>query len=190
MLPAPRAVLFDMGGTLLAELSYEPRQGLARLVGAGRLEEAAEMMAWLWDSRVREARDRLLLEFPFANILSILARHFHLDACIDELERQFWSAALSTRPEPGVLEALRHLERAGIATGVVSNSMFRTGTVTWALESSGLKPPLGPVLTSSDIGFRKPHPILLRTAALACEVAPREAWFVGDNLDIDVAGAR
>ena len=55
----------------------------------------------------------------------------------------------------------------------------------------GLAERLDVAVFSSEVGQRKPHPLIFRTALDALEASSREqALFVGDSLYADIAGAR
>jgi putative hydrolase of the HAD superfamily len=67
--------------------------------------------------------------------------------------------------------------------GVVSNF---TGNLEPVLEELDLRRFFGVVTDSAVVGIAKPDPrIFLRTLA-ALELAPQDAWMVGDNPDADI----
>jgi putative hydrolase of the HAD superfamily len=79
------------------------------------------------------------------------------------------------------------LREAGIRTGVISNWDRRLASL---IEGLGLGEMFDVVVSSADVGLRKPDP---RVFMLACErlgVAPEEAVHVGDHHYADVLGAR
>jgi FMN phosphatase YigB (HAD superfamily) len=45
-------------------------------------------------------------------------------------------------------------------------------------------------MVSAEYAIRKPHPLLLETAAAMLGTDPKNIWCVGDRLDTDMAGAR
>jgi putative hydrolase of the HAD superfamily len=45
-------------------------------------------------------------------------------------------------------------------------------------------------MVSADYSVRKPNPLLFETAAAKLGVAPENIWFVGDQLDLDIEGAK
>jgi putative hydrolase of the HAD superfamily len=55
---------------------------------------------------------------------------------------------------------------------------------------SRLEPYIDPLVVSGDIGHQKPDPRIFQHALGLVGVAPHEAVFVGDRLDVDVAGAK
>ena len=113
--------------------------------------------------------------------------HRHFDS-------EFAVAALWSRIIPGSAEGLRALTATGVRLGVVSNA---DGTVQERLAEQGLLQ-VGPgpgvvvecVIDSGAVGVSKPDPRIFRIALEAMQLAPDEAWYVGDTPAIDVAGAR
>ena len=113
--------------------------------------------------------------------------HRHLDS-------EFAVAALWSRIIPGSAEGLRALAATGVRLGVVSNA---DGTVQERLAEQGLLQ-VGPgpgvvvecVIDSGAVGVSKPDPRIFRIALEAMQLAPDEAWYVGDTPAIDVEGAR
>jgi len=57
------------------------------------------------------------------------------------------------------------------------------------LEQMGLTERLDFSVFSSEVGVRKPHPVIFERALEALEVEPEQALFVGDRLFEDVRGA-
>lgn len=101
---------------------------------------------------------------------------------------QAWndSFASATFALPQTKASLRRL-RAGYALGIVSNSLAPNTVMD--LRVAGLLDFFGAVVISSDIGKRKPHPVIFSTALEKLGLHPAEAVFVGDNLYEDIYGA-
>ncbi|MBV9196792.1 MAG: HAD-IA family hydrolase [Solirubrobacterales bacterium] len=83
--------------------------------------------------------------------------------------------------------ALAALEQLGLRLVVVSNWDVSLHEV---LERLGLAAVLHGVLTSAEIGARKPAAEIFNRALSLAEAGAHEAVHVGDSLDEDVAGAR
>jgi HAD superfamily hydrolase (TIGR01509 family) len=107
-----------------------------------------------------------------------------------ELDLEFWRAALLTRPEPHIGEALEAARSLRLPMGVVSNISVSAGVVEDDLERLGLMQSFRFVAASADYGVRKPHTSLFLAAAGRLGVEPAHVWFMGDSLHKDVAGAR
>jgi putative hydrolase of the HAD superfamily len=86
-----------------------------------------------------------------------------------------------------VLPALDRLRVLGLRLGIISNW---DGRLVGLLGALGVRERVDVVLSSADVGLRKPDP---RIFELACErlgVVPSEAAHVGDHHYSDILGAR
>ena len=191
------AALFDYGGTLVEEVAFDTRAGMAWLLARAtepvsdadrqRIIERVDRVT----REVASRRDELQIETPWTALTRLI-----YDACgvrftepVDDLELGFWNASVETRPRPGVRDALAELHRLGLPMGVVCNTSFRQATIRHELAKHGLADFLGPIVVSAEYAVRKPNPLLFDVAARLLGVACRDIWVVGDRLDTDVAGA-
>jgi putative hydrolase of the HAD superfamily len=202
MLSNKRAVFFDAGFTLL-----EPTVSVAdvymreaRRLGAFVPEaEFRQRLTEVWADRVRNVKDvdealvssdeherhgwrqltwQLAQPFPQLadNHLAWLAALFdHFDS------PQAW------RPLPGALELLAALRQRGVAVAIVSNWHTVLHTL---LAAHGVRNLCACVLTSAEIGFKKPHPRIFLEALRRTGVSAGEAVHVGDSWTEDIQGAR
>lgn len=194
----PKGILFDMGDTLVRMPGFDFAKGQARVLEIAHnprnvtlsefaaFGEQPEMKA-IWDFR-----DVGHIEFPMVLFDRLVSECFGLtyDVPIEDVQIEFWKAALEREPEPGIHEVLARLSELSIPLGVVGNSSFSGRCLGIELESQGMMAPFRFVMSSADYGVRKPHPAIFRAAASKLGVAPGEIWFIGDNLEWDVAGAR
>jgi len=92
------------------------------------------------------------------------------------------------RTFPGAARLLERLRGAGLVVGVVSNWSERLPGI---LDGLGLGARLDFVLTSALEGLEKPNPELFRRALRrAGDLAPHQAVHAGNDLQLDVQGAR
>ena len=63
-------------------------------------------------------------------------------------------------------------------------------TVERILGEGGIRPLFEAVVVSDAVGWRKPRPVIFETAFRIMGITAEDCLFVGDRLDIDVAGAR
>jgi putative hydrolase of the HAD superfamily len=90
------------------------------------------------------------------------------------------------RAYPDVEPAFRRLRARGVRLGIISNWDSRLASL---LDGLGLGELVDTVVSSADVGMRKPDP---RIFELACErlgVEPRHAAHVGDHHYADIVGA-
>ncbi len=193
------AVLFDWGDTLM-QFVYDPelveaghRAGL-EAIGRDGLPESA-----LVAEHFREHYEPLFwapgtvdeLEYP--GLVRTLLGDFELEVSDEELERFLEAEHAAWDParrlgahSHALLEALRD---RGLRLGLVSNAFDPAWLLHRDLEQLGLGERLDVAVFSSEVGKRKPHPLIFQRALDALEVRPEQALFVGDRLLEDVQGA-
>lgn len=95
----------------------------------------------------------------------------------------------------GCMELLRAFERVAetvellrgdYTLGVITNGEEKLQRAKCLRLSLGIEL----VVISGECGFEKPDPRIFAHACSLAGVAPREAVFVGDRLDVDIAGAK
>ena len=98
--------------------------------------------------------------------------------------RELSKAAVFPAHHAPLLTALR----ARYRLAVVSNFDY-TPTARLILEREGIADLFETVVVSDQVGWRKPKAVIFETALRGVGVGAAEALFVGDRVDIDVAGA-
>jgi putative hydrolase of the HAD superfamily len=84
---------------------------------------------------------------------------------------------------------LDSLRARGLRTGLVSNAFDPPALLHRDLEQMGIAERLDTVVFSSEVGRRKPDPLIFETALGRLGVDPARALFVGDRRYEDVRGA-
>jgi putative hydrolase of the HAD superfamily len=95
------------------------------------------------------------------------------------------------RPYPDTLACLRGLRERGLRIGVLTDVPYGMprAFVERDLEASGVRPLADVLLTSADVGRRKPDPAGFVALAARLDVSPAEMLYVG-NEEKDILGAR
>ena len=88
------------------------------------------------------------------------------------------------------LDTLRALRERGLKVGLVSNTMWPSEYHLRELDRYGLRPYLHHVVFSSDVGLWKPQPGIYRLSLDALGIPAEEAAFVGDMPEHDIVGAQ
>ncbi len=89
--------------------------------------------------------------------------------------------------EPAHRSVLEHLKKK-YRLALVSN--FDHAPTVWnVLRREGIHPFFERIIVSAEVGYRKPHPAIFQAALHQLGVAPQEAIFVGDGLEVDIRGA-
>jgi putative hydrolase of the HAD superfamily len=193
------AVLFDWGDTLM-EFAYDEelveaghRAGLAA-IGRDTLPESGALAA-----HFREHYEPLFwqpgsvdeLEYP--GLVRQLLGDFDVDVSDDELasfldaEHAAWGPARRLGAQTHAL--LESLRARGLRLGLVSNAFDPGWLLRRDLEQMGIAERLDIAVFSSEVGKRKPDPLIFRTALEALGIAPDRTVFVGDRRYEDVRGA-
>lgn len=174
--PALRAVLFDMDGTLVQTEHYwgQALHALARRLG-GALSEAA-----------REAT----IGVSMATSMAILAE----DLGIERTEEQhradgIWvedhTAELMTGGiewQPGAAELLTEARAAGLATALVTTTPRRMATIVLTSMARDLGvDPFDVTVCGDEVSARKPDPAPYLQAQDALGVGPRECVVIEDS---------
>jgi len=180
--PAPTAILFDAGGTLLLQDSEEMGHRLGVSIDPSRAHRA-HYQAMAEYSDLRLAGEEVDWDWWLERYFTILeVTDPHLAG--ERLERGF---GLWNHPLDGVAKAIEQLRDSGVRVAVVSNS---DGSVRGSLGKAGLLDLFEFVIDSHEAGVSKPDPKIFFAALDRMGLEPSEAWYVGDSVFHDVNGAR
>jgi len=196
-------ILFDWGGTL-SDIS---RQSEALLRGA---RQVCQLLAGSDDSKMalalaaeavlaeRQANaDPNHREIDLAVFLADWTRRQgqlvdpgRVAAAVEAIGESWVGQAL--QPIPGAIEAVGELRGRGYRIGLVSNVWLPPDYCRRELECEGFSPLLDFAVFSSEVGFRKPSPIIYEAALTAAFPHRRppdlsSVLFVGDSPPYDVA---
>jgi HAD superfamily hydrolase (TIGR01549 family) len=197
LLVEPRAVFFDMGGTLLQQVQWEPAAGTRAVLdlavsGHAATPDKVDELVQLLDADLGARREASMMEVsPWAVQRLVYERlQVRFNVSPDEVEAAFLRAAWAWKPTHGIHDALSELRKLGIPMAVISNSAFSTQALSRELDEHGLGQFFEFTMSSADYVLRKPHPALFHTAAGKLNVSREHAWYVGDSCQYDVVGAR
>jgi putative hydrolase of the HAD superfamily len=206
-----RAVLFDLDGTLWGDAPgwKGDEADFARLteLEAGRLApvfttagirlDPLAFTSEFWAfARRREQEEAAALRAP--NGRALVAELLELRGAREgaAVAADAWAALDVVATHTGrmlfedVGTTLDSFARRGLAMAVVSNTIRGTETLHTDFAGLGIRDYFGALITSADVGWRKPHPAVFEHALRELGVAPGEAVMVGDSFENDVRGAR
>lgn len=203
----PRAIIFDMGGTIEdVKVDYLTYMEGADMIAA-RLYDSKITKRRLAPEELKELIDGGLLEYKswaMENGVESVPRDIWVKwLLVDELvsetaltmEMAEWlsftqeTRCLSRELRPEAHEVLTELKKRGYGLGVVSNTISQT-QVPYTLDVHDLTRYFQTVQASSVVGSRKPHPKMLQIAADELGVHTSECMYVGDTFSRDILGAR
>lgn len=206
-MPVLQVVLFDLGGTLL---HYEqPPEHTFEAINARALQAFLQAAAKA-GTRVPDPELAIRAVGRMAAAVEAKARRTHYASTADLIIREgleavgirvparAWDGALAAyyaaisalvKPVAGdVAGVLATLIGQGRGLGLVSNTFWSPAMHDADLAHFGLLDYLPVRVYSCAAGYVKPDPRIYRLALDRLDVAPAEAVFVGDRLDVDVAG--
>jgi len=143
---------------------------------------------WYWSDPERHRQGRADLRAASRRIVQ---------QALDELgcERVGFAQAIAERYRdlrdesvyvfPGAVDALEQLRRRGIRLGLVTNGTAADQRA--KIERFDLARHFDHILIEGEFGCGKPDTRVYRAAMEALRARPAETWFVGDNLEWDVA---
>jgi putative hydrolase of the HAD superfamily len=197
----PRAVFFDMDGTILDwQVGMEHSwQAACREACAGHdvVDSDVLLMAiktrrdWFWSDAERSRTGRLDLdEATRAIVLHAFADCGHDDEPLaGAIARDYRARRMATMaPYPGAIETLATLRTRGIKMALITNG--GAASQRQSVERFGLAPYFDCIVIEGEFGCGKPDERVFRHALESCGCEPGDAWMVGDNLHADIETPR
>lgn len=190
------AVLFDWGDTLMRwtwepELLAAGHEAGLRALGRDPLPELT--------ARFRDTYLPLMFapgaveEVEYPGLVRQLLAESGIDADDAGLERFLEAEHTAWAPARQLADTthalLETLRGRGLKVGLVSNAFDPPALLHRDLEQLGVAERLDVAVFSSEVGRRKPDPLIFERALETLGVAPERTLFVGDTLATDVAGA-
>jgi len=195
-----KAVFFDVGNTLIfpyPSVSEVCRQVLA---DAGHERDLSDIDALMplvdayYEDRYRADdtfwTDEEETSGVWVGMYSLLCRKLGIEESAAVLSRRVYDEfgrADRWRVYADVAPAFARLKDRGLRLGLISNWDRRLVRL---IDGLGLSGYLDSVVSSADIGLRKPDPRIFESACAELDVKPEEAAHVGDHHYADILGAR
>jgi len=194
-----KAVLFDFGGTLAHTPPHFETETCILRFHRSLLKNEVSVSYEDCKKAYIEVADRLftrnsLREITFGFVLSETLNRLGYslkptDKTVTEAAEAYIEPWIQARKidyyAPSILRRLRKKHKLGI----VSNTTY-SPAVWKTLERFDLINLFDVVITSVDVGWRKPSPKIFKRALQALKMSTSETVFVGDELDHDVEGAQ
>jgi putative hydrolase of the HAD superfamily len=198
-----RAVIFDLGGTLMYErnswheVTARGDEALTRYLIDQGLELNLSTFPIEFRRRLGEyfsQREKDLLETTYTYVLLELLRDKGYSHMPDELIRKALDHLFAITQTNWILEedtipSLKKLERDGYRMGLISNA-GDDQDVQQLVRGFEIATYFDFILTSAKCSYRKPHPRIFELAIANWYFLPSETVMVGDNLDADVRGSK
>ena len=185
------AVVFDLWGTLVDELTYPEAN---RLVYRQKTDETADLLGLdrdaFADAWAAGAAERLVGAFSTEGALLHICGRLGVEPDAGRLraavEVRFEYARGALSPRPGTVETLSTLRDLGCRVGLISNC-FEEVSVLWG--STPFAPLVDTAVLSYDVRLAKPDPRIYEMAVEGLGVAAEECLYVGDGTSNELSGA-
>jgi len=198
-----RAVLFDLGGTLMYEratwqsVNARADEALTNYLRAEGLELNLSTFPREFRNRLSKyfrQREQDLLETSYSFVLRDVLKdkgygNVPESTIRNALDRLFAITQTNWILEEDALPTLQKLEMDGYRMGLLSNA-GDDQDVQQLARRFGIAKYFDFILTSAACSYRKPHRRIFEIALSNWYFLPSEAVMVGDNLDADVRGAQ
>lgn len=192
----PKYILFDLGGTILGEMTQNIEKGFEALEEIAEHKGKSEKMSVfnkILGERYKTAHQNGF-EYNFFSFYRLFSdiTGLVINRDIGELEEIFFENAYSYAGlEKGVLEVFRYLKEKGIKFGIFSNSPFLSTTLGNELERQGVDTNWFEfIISSAEYGMIKPEKIVFEALVEKCKCSNEEVWYIGDTFEADVKGAQ
>jgi len=199
----PRAVIFDLGSTLIeyeviswedlsqkcAEASrvFLHKRGFP-VPDEGAFHEAFEAAK----EPFRAEASRTLVEWTVPQVTRKLFERLaieEIDGLVDALFKAYYQPVDEhLYVYDDTIPTLRALKKAIPTVGLISNTVFPEAAHLGELQRYGIEPYLDFTIFSSTFGYRKPHPEIFAKAANLAGAAPKECVYIGDRYMEDIEG--
>jgi putative hydrolase of the HAD superfamily len=191
----PRAVLLDLDDTILDDSGRVDscwEEACLGCDGDGRmLSEIRTVRDWYWSDPDRHRLGRLDLETARRAIVRMALER--LESVNDVLAAKIAARYTELRDlrvtlVPGAVETLTWLKSHGCRLALLTNGASAAQRM--KIARFGLEMFFDRILIEGEVGFGKPDERVYRTALSEMDIAPDDAWMVGDNLQWDVEPAQ
>ena len=181
----PRAIIFDLGDTVLEEKSYNINHGYKTISGnLNSNVSIEELNKAITDFQVGNS------EFKLLKWISSRLSKDHALVNAEAVELKLWKETVSLVPKLGIQLVLDFLVKQNVRVAAISNAIFSSPCMTYELERHNLINYFEFIISSADLGIRKPDSRKFEIALETLRLEPHDVWYIGDNWDADIIGAK
>jgi len=189
--PSKRAFAFDMYGTLVrarfGNLDDIYNAFYRLFPDADRVAVQEEYESFVSAYETKNGRHR---ELTITCLLEHMDSVFGTENDSLEAENIMMRATHTFIPVEGAEETLQYFRDRGYRIGVLSNTSYRGAVVKGLLEDVGFDHLIDVVVSSADVGYRKPDDRAYEAAVAALGCRRTDCFFAGDSEDKDFLGPR
>jgi putative hydrolase of the HAD superfamily len=189
-----KAVLFDLGNTLIHLDHYKTFQKMLKIHGITRtIEEIEEAFAKAAKEFDIKKQSGLPAHEVYTQSNIHILKHLgvknpkRLRTLAEDIDLQ-WFKVSKIYVYPDVKPTLTKLRKKGLKLGLITDGY--KSDLEQMLPKTGLQRFFDVCVCADTIGKRKPNPQVFEYALNQLKVQPSDAVFIGDRLDTDYVGAQ
>ena len=194
-----KAVLFDLGGTLLDFNWEHPAEIYHKVLLSLGISRSFDEVKTAFLNAEKEAEDINLFssfgkmdpEEYWNQWVALVLKHLGIAENIElvRIVQSKWNDFTNFTLYPEVKDVLMELQQRGLKLGLISNGYEED--IPLVLERVNLEKATFDIIVGVDAAeCMKPHPDIFKYALRKLDVRPEEAMFVGDELELDYKGAK
>lgn len=198
----PKMILFDYGQTLINEVKFDGDKGteaVLKYAVKNKYNKTAEEVQDYANQLNKEIgrfdpEKRHLFQYEIPN--HMFTRYLYesqgieIDLSPEEIDNVFWDAAAPGIPTNGIEKFLAFLKQQDIRTAVISNISFSGNALIKRINDRIPDNDFEFTLATSEYLYRKPNRHIFELALEKAELSPDEVWYVGDQYECDIVGAK
>ena len=190
-----KAVLFDLGGTLLDFDIEHPAEIFQIILASLGISKSLDEIKTVWlkaekDTNLPSLFGKLPPEEWGEKWNSLVLKHLGIEESA-ELHNYFhskWNDSISFTLYPDTKDVLKELQQRGLKLGLVSNGYEED--IHFFLERAGIENTTFDAIVGVDtVQCNKPHQDIFKYALRKLNARTEEAMFVGDDVELDYKGA-
>ena len=200
-----RGILFDLGDTLIdfgqvdidrlfaqgAQLAYDYLRGLNQPLPDFSVFHRRQLRAIRFRWFISRLTGR---EFNSIEVLGRISQKMGQKLTCKQTEELAWlwyePLSKCAKVEDGIIDVLSGFTSRGLKLAIVSNTFVPGVVLDRHLSQLGLLEYFPVRVYSCDVGYRKPDRRIFYICLDKINLSPQEAMFVGDQIKVDIAGAR
>ncbi len=195
-------ILFDYGQTLVNEKKFDGIAGTRAILQyatknkynhtAEEVQAAANAINAELGRFDPKRRHLVQVEVPNHMFTAYLYQSMGIELSLthQDIDRAFWNAASPGVVSDGIEDFLVFLKERNIRTGVISNITYCGEVVEERINNLLPEHNFEFIIATSEYMFRKPNRRIFELALKKAELPPEDVWYIGDNYQCDVVGAR